>query len=157
MANDFLIIPTTEAPSQTINVTLNNQVCRINLFTKSINVPKQDPLTIPTNPPTYENINPVFLNLYLNDVLLLGGALCLNNTRIIRDTYFGFIGDLSFYDTQGNNDPYGISFRLPPPFLRNVCQRAIPLKYRGLAPPEFANKCPGLGTRFLLLYWPDLA
>lgn len=150
-------IPLTEAVSQTINVTLSNQVCQIEVFSKSINVPKLDPLTIPTDPPTYENINPVFINLYLNSSLVVGGVICLNNTRIVRNTYFGFIGDLSFYDTQGNYDPYGVSYRLPPSWLRNIWQRAVPLRFRGFSPPTMASKCPGLGTRFQLLYWPDLA
>lgn len=155
---DFQIIPLTDTPAQTVVVTLSQQACRINVYTKSINVPIQPPGMIPTDPnPVYENQNPVFLDLYLNDALILGGVICRNEARIVRNAYFGFAGDLSFIDTRGDADPYGVPATLPPPDLRNYWQRHIPLTYAGKAPPNVAGKCPGLGTRFVLTYWPDLA
>jgi hypothetical protein len=107
--------------------------------------------------PTYENTNPVFLDLYVNDTtLIVGGVPCLNDVRIVRDTYLGFIGDLSVIDTEGNDDPQGVPLRLPLPPLRNVWQRNLPLSLAGKAPPNLANRIPGLGSRFLLTYWPNL-
>lgn len=156
-SSDYQIIPTTEAPAQTINVTLGQQSCTINLYTKSINVPIQPPGDIPSDPlPTYENINPVFLDLYVNDALIIGGVLCLNAVRIVRDVYLGFVGDIAIIDINGQSDPYGVPLTLPPPDLRNWWQRNIPLKFGGKAPPTVAGKIPGLGTRFILTYWPNL-
>ena len=155
---DFQIIPLTEAPAQTVSVSLNQQSCRINVYTKSINVPIQGPTDTPSDPfPAYENINPVFVDLYVNDALIIGGVLARNETRIVRDAYLGFVGDLAFVDTQGSADPYGVPATLPPPDLRNWWQRNIPLSFGGKAPPNVAGRMPGVGTRFLLTYWPTLA
>lgn len=155
----FSVIPLTEAPAQTVSIALGIQSCRINVYTKSINVPIQAPTDIPSDPlPTYENQNPIFLDLYVNDALIVGGVLCLNETRIVRDAYLGFIGDLAFIDAAGNSDPYGVPVTLPiPADLRNIWQRNVPLRLGGKAPPAVAGKCPGMGTRFILTYWPDLA
>lgn len=68
---------------------------------------------IVTNPPVFGEIDPIFLDLYINDVLILGGVLCLNNVAIVRDPYLGFIGDLAFTDLTGDEDPQvsGLGFR----------------------------------------------
>jgi len=80
----MLIIPTVVAPSQTLFTVLTSQACRINLYQKPLGL---------------------FLDLHVNDALRLGGALCLNGTLIVRDAYLGFIGDLIFFDLQGQADP----------------------------------------------------
>lgn len=100
-----LIVPVTPVPAQTLNVTLADQACRINIFTKHLNVPDHLPGDIVTDPPVFYTIDPIFLDLYLNDVLVLGGVLCLNNVGIVRNPYLGFVGDLSFTDVQGDEDP----------------------------------------------------
>lgn len=102
-----LVIPLSAVPSQTLNVTLNNQPCTINVYAKNINVP-HDPTSvgIVTTPPTFDNITPIFLDLYVNDVAIITGVLCLNQVLIVRDTYLGFIGDLCMVDTQSEGlDP----------------------------------------------------
>lgn len=105
--------------------------------------------------PVYENINPVFMDLYVNDALIVGGVLMLDRVFAVRDDYLGFVGDLAIVDTQGNEDPAGVPLRLPPPDLRNALQRALPLALGGKMPPEGQpNKIPGLGVRWLLTYWP---
>ena len=48
----------------------------------------------------------MFIDLFLNNVLIIGGVLCLDRTYIVRDSYLGFSGDLFFADTQGTSDPY---------------------------------------------------
>lgn len=156
VSSNYQIIPVTEAPAQTINVSLADQPCTINIYTKSINIPIQPPGSIPTDPPVYENLNPVFLDLYVNDALIIGGVLCLNEVRIVRDAYLGFIGDLAVIDLQGTSDPQGVPITLPPPDLRNLWQRSVPLKFGGKAPPGLGNKIPGFGSRFILTYWPSL-
>lgn len=51
------------------------------------------------------------MDLYSNNVLIIAGTLALNLTRMVRDLYLGFSGDLAFVDTQvdpilGPLDPY---------------------------------------------------
>ena len=78
------IVPIQSVPSQTLSVSLSGQTCRINVYQKSTGV---------------------FLDLYVNDVLIIGGVICENKNRIVRSLYLGFIGDLAFFDTQGTDDP----------------------------------------------------
>jgi hypothetical protein len=156
---NYQIVPLTEAPYQSVSVQLGGQSCTINVYTKSINVPIAPPGGIVTDPePTYENVNPVFVDLYVNDALVIGGVIALNANLIVRNTYFGFRGDIAICDVSGaGGDPYGVPLRLPPPDLRNWWQRNLPIWLGGeYAPPAIAAKCPGLGTRFLLTYWPNL-
>ncbi len=79
------IIPILDVPSQSFNVQLGGQSCTIDL---------------------YQNITGLYCNLYSNNSLVVGGVVCLNLNRIVRDLYFGFAGDLAFQDTQGDSDPY---------------------------------------------------
>jgi hypothetical protein len=97
------IIPLQPVDSQEFTVTLGNQNCKIKVYRKSIDVPAIR--GIPTDPPLYERIQPIFLDLYVSDVLILGGALCLNGTKLVRDAYLGFVGDLAMIDTRGKDDP----------------------------------------------------
>lgn len=78
------IIPLQPQPSQTVSVVLNNQSCQINVYQKTYGV---------------------FLDLYVANVLIIGGVLCENLHRIVRDVYLGFSGDLAFADTMGDTDP----------------------------------------------------
>ena len=78
------IIPLSDVPSQTISVQLGGQSCRINIKQKRTGL---------------------YIDLYRNDVLIVGGVLARDWTKIVRDSYLGFIGDLCFNDTQGSEDP----------------------------------------------------
>lgn len=82
------IIPLQATPSQTVSVALNNQACQINVYTLS------DGLT--------DNL---YVDLYVNNTLIIGGVVAWNLNVIVRNSYLGFIGDLAFYDTQGEEDP----------------------------------------------------
>lgn len=155
---DYQVVPTTEAPAQQITVTLGGQACVIMLYTKSINVPAQDPNEIPSDPnPRYENVNPVFCDLYIDNgaTLIVGGVRVMNGRLIVIDTYLGFSGDLVVYDTSGaGEDPYGVPPRLPPLDLRNSAQvAAYPLSVGNVAPPSVSGRMPGMGSRFILTYW----
>lgn len=79
------VIPTQAIPSQSINVQLAGQNCQINVYQYSTGM---------------------YCDLYVSGNLIIGGVICENENRIVRDLYLGFIGDLIFFDTQGNNDPY---------------------------------------------------
>lgn len=78
------IVPLNATPSQELTVGLNGQSCQIAVYQKS---------------------RGLFLDLYVNDGPIIAGVLCLNMNRIVRDLYFGFLGDLAFVDTQGSADP----------------------------------------------------
>jgi hypothetical protein len=80
----MLIVPLAPLPSQTVTVPLGGQDCRIDVYAKTTGV---------------------FLDLYVSGVLIVGGAICRDRVRIVRDAYLGFAGDLGFYDTQGRDDP----------------------------------------------------
>ena len=78
------IIPIKAVPAQSIKVTLNGQACRIEI--------RQTPYG-------------VFLNLYINEIPVVVGAICQDRNRVVRSTYLGFIGDLMIEDTAGTDDP----------------------------------------------------
>ena len=158
-SNAYITIPSTEAPYQSIVVTLGGQNCQINLYTKSINVPIEQ--QIPTDPdPVYQNINPCFIDFYVAGILVIGGVYVRQGSLIVRDTYLyvdqglPVIGDLSVIDTSGaGEDPQGMPYRLPYPDLRNQLQQSIPLSYGGVAPPSMAGRIVGMGSRWLLTWW----
>jgi hypothetical protein len=78
------VIPTNPVPSQTLSTVLAGQPCRINI---------------------YQRTTGLFLDLYVSDALIIAGVLCLNTVLIVRDAYLGFVGDLAFFDTAGQDDP----------------------------------------------------
>lgn len=47
----------------------------------------------------------LFIDVYVGSELIVGGVIALNQNRIVRETYLGFVGDLAFVDTQGDQDP----------------------------------------------------
>lgn len=80
----MLIVPTQPVPNQNLQVTLGGQACTIEIFQQQFGL---------------------YLNLYVNNEPVILGVIGLNANRIVRSAYLGFIGDLTFYDTQGTDDP----------------------------------------------------
>lgn len=80
----MLIVPLQPVPSQIVSVLLANQPCQIEVMQKSTGM---------------------FLNLSVNNSLIIGGVICENLNRIVRNAYLGFIGDLAFIDNEGTSDP----------------------------------------------------
>ena len=78
------IIPLQPTPSQVVTVSLANQACQIAVYQLSTGL---------------------FVDLSVNNALIIGGVLCENLNRIVRSLYLGFIGDLCFIDNQGDADP----------------------------------------------------
>ena len=78
------VIPIQAVPSQTLNVQLPGangqtlQACTINLY-------QNDQYGL-------------FMDLYVNAVIFVGGVLCENAVALVRYPYLGFNGDLAFYD-----------------------------------------------------------
>lgn len=77
-------IPLQPFPSQTLNVSLAGQACTIAIYQKTTGV---------------------FLDLTVAGVSRVSGVLCHDRVRLVRQAYLGFVGDLSFIDTQGSDDP----------------------------------------------------
>ncbi|WP_454813763.1 phage baseplate plug family protein [Labrys neptuniae] len=78
------IVPLQSVPNQAISILLGGQNCQINVYTKA---------------------GGLYLDLYVDNVLIVGGVACQNLNRIVRSTYLGFVGDLGFIDNQGTSDP----------------------------------------------------
>lgn len=76
-------VPLQAVPNQTTQIVLANQNCQINVW--------QTP-------------NGLFMDLLVNDAPVVEGVICQNMNRIVRDLYFGFIGDFVFQDTQNATD-----------------------------------------------------
>jgi hypothetical protein len=77
-------IPLVITPSQTLSVTLNNQAVRLKIYQKRFGL---------------------FVDVLVNDALVVGGVIARNRTKIVRDAYLGLAGDFYFYDTHGASDP----------------------------------------------------
>lgn len=80
----IVIIPLVAAPSQSLTVTLAGQRVRLQVYQKAFGL---------------------FIDVYANDVLVIGGVAARNLVRVVRSAYLGFIGDFYFGDTQGTDDP----------------------------------------------------
>lgn len=80
----MLQVPLTPVPSQTVTVQLSNQNCRINV---------------------YQKFYGIFVDLYVENVLIIGGVIAEDRNPIVRSKYLGFNGDLEFFDTVGTDDP----------------------------------------------------
>lgn len=78
------IIPLQAVPNQSVKAQLSNQPCKIVIR---------------------QTLYGVFLDLYVNEVLLVAGAICQDRNRLVRSAYIGFAGDLMFEDLQGTEDP----------------------------------------------------
>jgi hypothetical protein len=78
------IVPLRPVPNQTISILLGGQNCQINVYTKG------------------GGLN---LDLYVDNILIVGGVACQNMNRTVISSYLGFVGDLGFIDNQGSSDP----------------------------------------------------
>ena len=85
----MLAIPLQPGNNQSVSVLLGGQQCRINVYEKSTGV---------------------YLDLYVNGMVVAVSVLCLNNVPMMSDQYLGFVGTLMFYDTQGTADPVASGF-----------------------------------------------
>jgi len=80
----MLYIPLQAVPSQLVNVTLSDQACQIAVYQLSTGM---------------------FVNLFVNNALVIGGVIAEDRNRIVRSKYLGFVGDLAFVDIHGKEDP----------------------------------------------------
>ena len=78
------IVPLQAVPSQIVSVGLGDQVCQIKV---------------------YQKFYGLFVDLYVDDSLIIAGVIGENLNRIVRSAYLGFEGDLCFFDFEGAEDP----------------------------------------------------
>ena len=78
------IVPLRPLPAQTVTANLNNQACTIIVSQKATGM---------------------FIDLYVDNALIIGGVICQNANVIVRDAYLGFSGDLAFIDTASLGNP----------------------------------------------------
>ncbi len=78
----MLVIPTKPVANQSLGVVLAGQPCTINVYSKG-----------------QFDYAGLYVDLYVNNGLILGGALGVLGVRIVRSAYLGFVGDLAFFDT----------------------------------------------------------
>lgn len=83
------IIPLSAVPSQALSVLLSGQNCQINVYEKS---------------------NGVYLDLFINNVAVVSGQLCLDRDPMVTKVYLGFVGTLQFSDILGTTDPVSSGF-----------------------------------------------
>lgn len=79
------IIPLAAVPNQSIDNILDGQSCTIVISTKAEGA--------------------LYCDLYIDNELIIGGVICENRNRIVRNAYLGFVGDLAFVDLQGSENP----------------------------------------------------
>jgi len=78
------VIPLAATPNQTLKCVLGGQYCTIRLMTTSAGL---------------------LIDILVDEAPVVQGVLCLDQNRLIRYPYLGFVGDLVFVDTQGSQDP----------------------------------------------------
>jgi hypothetical protein len=78
------LVPLQSVPSQTLNIALGGQSVTLNIYQKSFGL---------------------FVDVLVNNAIVIAGVLCENANRIVRSAYLGFAGDFIFIDTQGSSDP----------------------------------------------------
>lgn len=77
-------VPLVATPSLKFTTQLSGQNTKVELFQKATGL---------------------FSNVYVNDVAIALGTICQNGNTIIKSPYLPFVGDLAFFDTQGDSDP----------------------------------------------------
>jgi len=77
-------IPISPVASQTFTILLGDQNCLITIYQKNTGL---------------------FFDLQVNSAPCVTSVLCLNLVGLIRQSYYGFTGQLAFFDTQGTSDP----------------------------------------------------
>lgn len=79
-----LVVPLQPLPSQQVQCQLGGQACTFNI---------------------YQQAYGLYIDVYVGQTLIIGGVIAENLNRIVRSAYLGFIGDLTFWDTQFLENP----------------------------------------------------
>lgn len=77
-------IPINAVPAQQFTIQLGDQNCDISIYQKNTGL---------------------YFDMVVNDSPCVNTVICLNLVGLIREAYYGFIGQLAFVDTKGTTDP----------------------------------------------------
>ena len=77
-------IPITAIPSQTFDVQLGSQNCTISLYQKSTGL---------------------YFDMVVDQVPAVQTVLCLNLVNLVREAYYGFMGQIAIVDVVSDSDP----------------------------------------------------
>lgn len=78
------VIPLQPLANQTLQVQLNGQPCTINVYQQAFGL---------------------YVDLFVGTTPIVEGVIALNANLIVRNAYFGFLGDIEFIDVHLTNDP----------------------------------------------------
>ncbi len=81
----MVIVPINAEANQSFTVQLGGQNCSVNLYQKSTGL---------------------FIDLLVDQTVILQTQLCLDRVYLVRYNYLGFIGNLAFMDQEGTDVPY---------------------------------------------------
>lgn len=96
------VVPIKPVPNQQVQCQLAGQACTFNIYQQAFGL---------------------YIDIYVGQTLIIAGVIAENLNRIVRSAYLGFVGDMTFFDTQATIPQNGES-------------------------PVYT----GLGSRFLLVY-----
>jgi hypothetical protein len=121
------VIPLAAVPSQTLTIALAGVPCQFAVYQKNaypsfddtptplgqatyplnqITTESGGPIVVEFAPQQSETIIPrIYVDIYVNDALILAGVPALNAQPMILGAYLGFPGELMFVDMQGADDP----------------------------------------------------
>jgi hypothetical protein len=96
----MLEVPLRPLPNQTVQVQLAGQACSLDV---------------------YQLAYGLFVNVWVNNSMIIGGVVAENRNRIVRSRYLGLVGDFIFVDRQGTADPVytGLGDRFALVYLEN--------------------------------------
>lgn len=80
----MLEVPLSPIPAQSLGVVLAQQNCQINVYQKTTGL---------------------FFDLLVDNVFIVSCVIGRDGDRMVRQKYRNFIGDFTFIDTQGSDDP----------------------------------------------------
>jgi len=81
----MITIPLKAVASQTCTILLDGQYCQLAIYQKATGL---------------------YMDLSIDNELVLTCRACLDRVNIVSEEYFGFVGDLQFQDQKGLTEPY---------------------------------------------------
>lgn len=79
-----LIVPIQPLQNQQVQCQLGGQACTFNIYQQAFGL---------------------YIDVFVGNVAIIEGVIAENLNRIVRSLYLGFIGDLTFFDIQGLENP----------------------------------------------------
>ncbi|MHB8915610.1 MAG: phage baseplate plug family protein [Thiobacillus sp.] len=104
------IIPLQSVPNQSLSVTLNGQLCAIELRSLGFQNSPEFILGLSVLGDTLGSLyqlpaTMLFITLTVAGAAIITNQICLDRKLLVREPYLGFLGDIGFIDNQGTDDP----------------------------------------------------